>query len=96
MLAIEALGLFEDGEGGEAAASERTYIGGEIPVNPSGGLKAKDHPIGATGAAQIVELTEQLRGKAGDRQVEDATCGFAHDLGCYAATTIVSVMEARS
>jgi len=96
VLATEALGLVEDGEGGAAAAAGRTALGGEIPVNPSGGLKAKGHPIGATGAAQIVELTEQLRGEAGERSVEDAEVGLAHNLGGDAATTVVSVLERAS
>jgi acetyl-CoA C-acetyltransferase/acetyl-CoA acyltransferase len=93
VLATEALGLFEDGEGGPAAAAGKTALGGEIPVNPSGGLKAKGHPIGATGTAQIVELTEQLRGDAGDRQVEDPSVGLAHNLGGGTGTTLVTVME---
>ncbi|WP_081603685.1 thiolase domain-containing protein [Natronorubrum tibetense] len=93
VIAVEALGLVEDGKGGTAAASGLTALGGEVPVNPSGGLKAKGHPIGATGTAQIVELTEQLRGETGDRQVEDAEIGIAHNLGGDTATTFVTVME---
>ena len=93
VLATEALGLFEDGEGGPAAAAGKTTVDGEIPVNPSGGLKAKGHPIGATGTAQIVELTEQLRGSAGDRQVDDSSVGLAHNLGGDTGTTLVTVME---
>ncbi|WP_252698597.1 thiolase domain-containing protein [Natronosalvus vescus] len=93
VLAIEALGFFEDGEGGKAAMEGETALGGRIPVNPSGGLKAKGHPIGATGVAQLVELTEHLRGEAGERQVEGATRGLAHNLGGDAGTTIVSILE---
>ena len=96
VMAIEALDLVEDGAGRHAAAEGTTYVDGELPVNPSGGLKAKGHPIGATGTAQIVELTEQLRGEAGKRQVEDASTGVAHNLGGDAATTVVTVMEARA
>ncbi len=96
ILAIEALGLFEDGTGAQAAVEGKTYTDGEIPVNPSGGLKAKGHPIGATGTAQIVELTEQLRGTAGRRLVEGATTGIAHNLGGDAGTTVVTVMEERA
>jgi len=96
VMATEALGLFEDGEGGPAAAEGRSKLGGETPVNPSGGLKAKGHPIGATGTAQITELTAQLRHDAGERQVEDARTGVAHNLGGDSATTVVSVMEARA
>ena len=95
ILASEALGLLEDGEGGSAAAAGRTARDGDVPINPSGGLKAKGHPIGATGTAQIVELTEQLRGEAGGRQLPDADRAVAHNLGGDAATTVVSVMEAR-
>jgi acetyl-CoA C-acetyltransferase/acetyl-CoA acyltransferase len=96
IIATEALGLFEDGEGGPAAEAGRTRLGGETPVNPSGGLKAKGHPIGATGTAQLVELTEQLRGESGDRQVSGADVGAAHNLGGEAATTVVTLMEARA
>jgi acetyl-CoA C-acetyltransferase/acetyl-CoA acyltransferase len=96
VMATEALGLVEDGEGGPAAAEGRTRLGGEVPVNPSGGLKAKGHPIGATGTAQITELTEQLRGEAGERQVEDARTGVAHNLGGDSGTTVVTVMEERA
>jgi acetyl-CoA C-acetyltransferase/acetyl-CoA acyltransferase len=95
VMATEAIGLFEDGGAGPAAAEGRTRLDGEVPVNPSGGLKAKGHPIGATGTAQIVELTEQLRGEAGDRQVDGAEQAVAHNLGGGAATTVVTVMEGR-
>jgi len=96
VLATEALGLVEDGDGGPAAARGETSLEGRIPVNPSGGLKAKGHPIGATGVAQLVELTEHLRGEAGDRQVEGATTGLAHNLGGDAGTTIVSILEVEA
>ncbi len=96
VMASEAIGFFEDGEGGPAAAEGRSALDGDRPINPSGGLKAKGHPIGATGAAQIVELTEQLRGDAGDRQVEGAERAVAHNLGGDAGTTVVSVVEVRS
>jgi acetyl-CoA C-acetyltransferase/acetyl-CoA acyltransferase len=96
IMASEALGLIETGQGGPAAAEGRTSLDGEKPINPSGGLKAKGHPIGATGVAQIVELTEHLRGEAGERQVEGADRAVAHNLGGDAATTVVTVMEAGS
>lgn len=95
ILASEALGLIEDGEGGPAAAAGRTARDGDAPINPSGGLKAKGHPIGATGTAQLVELTEHLRGDAGERQIDGAERAVAHNLGGDAATTVVTVMEAR-
>lgn len=96
VLATEALGFFPDGEGGPAAADGKTALDGSIPINPSGGLKAKGHPIGATGTAQIVELTEQLRNEAGDRQVTDASVGLAHNLGGDTASTLVTIMEAHA
>jgi acetyl-CoA acetyltransferase len=91
ILATEGLGLCEPGTGGIAAENGETSLGGRIPVNTSGGLKAKGHPIGATGAAQVAEITAQLRGEAGRRQVEDATVGLTHTLGGNTATVLVSV-----
>jgi len=91
IVATEGLGLFEPGAGGRAAAEGRTSLGGAIPVNPSGGLKAKGHPIGATGAAQIAEIVTQLRGAAGPRQVADARVGLTHTLGGNTATVLVSL-----
>lgn len=96
ILAIEATGLFDDGEGGPATEAGRTRLGGETPVNPSGGLKSKGHPIGATGTAQVVELTEQLRGESGDRQVADAERALAHNVGGMTATAVITAMEARA
>jgi acetyl-CoA C-acetyltransferase len=81
ILAIESLGFFEFGKGYDAAAKKDTYIGGKIPVNTSGGLKSKGHPIGATGAAQVTEIVEQLREEAGERQVEGARIGLVDTLG---------------
>ncbi|MFN8215607.1 MAG: beta-ketoacyl synthase N-terminal-like domain-containing protein [Solirubrobacterales bacterium] len=79
----EDLGLCARGEGGDLVESGRTRLGGESPVNVSGGLKAKGHPVGATGVGQIVELTQQLRGDAGSRQVEGARVGLAHCMGGF-------------
>ena len=78
---MESLGLCPRGEGGRWVAEGRTEIGGEIPINPSGGLLAKGHPVGATGIAQVAEIVWQLRGNAGDRQVEGATVGLTHNRG---------------
>src|SRR6266566_2405690 len=91
IVATEGLGFFEPGSGGIAAERGWTSLGGRIPVNPSGGLKAKGHPIGATGAAQIAEITTQLRGEAGARQVEGARTGLTHTLGGNTATVLVSL-----
>jgi acetyl-CoA C-acetyltransferase/acetyl-CoA acyltransferase len=91
VVATEGLGLFEPGAGGLAAEKGWTSLGGKVPVNPSGGLKAKGHPIGATGAAQVAEIVTQLRGEAGPRQVDGAETGLAHTLGGNTATVLVSV-----
>jgi len=91
IVATEGLGLFEPGSGGIAAEKGWTSLGGKVPVNTSGGLKAKGHPIGATGAAQIVEVVTQLRGEAGPRQVEGARIGLTHTLGGNTATVLVSL-----
>jgi acetyl-CoA C-acetyltransferase/acetyl-CoA acyltransferase len=92
ILATEGLGLVEAGSGGAAAEKGETSLGGRIPVNVSGGLKAKGHPIGATGAAQIAELVLQLRGEAQQRQVAGARVGLAHTLGGNTATVLVSLL----
>jgi len=91
IVATEGLGLFEPGTGGIAAEQGWTSLGGKVPVNPSGGLKAKGHPIGATGAAQVAEIVTQLRGEAGPRQVEGARTGLVHTLGGNTATVLVSL-----
>jgi acetyl-CoA C-acetyltransferase len=90
---IEALGLVDQGQGGDAAASGLTALGGKIPVNPSGGLKSKGHPVGATGVAQVVEMVEQLRGEAGDRQVKDARVGLTQNMGGTGGSTAVHIFR---
>lgn len=91
---LEALGLVERGHGGEAAESGMTALGGRIPVNPSGGLKAKGHPVGATGVSQAVEIVHQLRGEAGERQVKDARIGMTQNMGGTGGSAVVTIMEA--
>lgn len=81
LLYYEAFGFCPRGEAGMMISTGATQIGGTIPVNPSGGLLAKGHPVGATGAAQIVEIVRQLRGEAGARQVEGARIGLTHATG---------------
>jgi len=90
---IENLGLCDPGEGGPFSESGATRVGGKVPVNPSGGLVSKGHPVGATGVAQIFELVAQLRGEAGERQVADARVAVAENGGGFydveeAATTV--------
>jgi len=94
ILAIEDLGFVAKGEGGKAIDNKITTLDGRIPVNTSGGLKAKGHPIGATGIAQIAEVVMQLRGQAEKRQVKDAKIGLAHNVGGSGATGVVHIMEA--
>jgi len=97
--AYEYLGLCAPGEGPRLIEDRETYLGGRIPVNVSGGLLRKGHPIGATGCAQIVELTEQLRGVSGARQVQGARWALAHNgggaIGTDAAATVVSILQRR-
>ena len=85
LMHYEDLGLCKKGEGGNFVDSEATWIGGKVPVNPSGGLLSKGHPLSATGIAQIVETWWQLKGVAGDRQVEGAKIGLTHVIGGYVA-----------
>lgn len=90
---IEALGFVEKGAGGKAAESGMTALGGKVPVNTSGGLKAKGHPVGATGVAQIVEVVKQLRGEADKRQVEGAKVGLTQNMGGSGGSTVVHILE---
>ena len=96
IMAIEALGLFEPGTGARAAVDGLTAIGGKIPVNTSGGLKSKGHPVGATGVAQVAEIVTQLRGEAGDRQVRGAKTGLAQNMGGSGGSSIVHILEVAS
>jgi acetyl-CoA C-acetyltransferase len=92
--AIEDLGFVKKGEGGKAIDNKITTLDGTLPVNTSGGLKAKGHPVGATGVAQIVEIALQLRGEAEKRQVKNVNIGLAHNVGGSGATCTVHIMEA--
>jgi len=89
----EALGLVEKGKGGQAVELGVTSLGGKIPVNTSGGLKAKGHPVGATGVAQVVEVVKQLRGEAGERQVKDARIGMTQNMGGSGGSSLVHILE---
>jgi acetyl-CoA C-acetyltransferase/acetyl-CoA acyltransferase len=94
ILAYEDLGFCQKGEGGRLIEEGTTQIGGHIPINASGGLKAKGHPIGATGVGQIYEITNQLRGKAEKRtrQVPNPRFGLAHNVGGSGATATVHIL----
>jgi len=98
VLTYESLALCGKGEGGKLVEEGVTRLGGRCPVNTSGGLLRKGHPVGATGIAQIVELTEQLQGRSGDRQVEGAKVALAHNgggtIGPDAAAMCVTILKA--
>ncbi|MBR5999060.1 MAG: thiolase domain-containing protein, partial [Candidatus Methanomethylophilaceae archaeon] len=94
IMALQDLGFFERGKAGKAVLDGECRIGGKIAINTSGGLKARGHPIGATGVAQIVEIAEQLRGSADQRQVANAKYGLAQSVGGIGSAVTVSIMEA--
>lgn len=81
IVAYEDLGFCKKGEGGRLIEEKQTYADGKIPVNVDGGLKSKGHPVGATGVSMAVEITKQLRGEAGPRQVKNAEIGLTHNVG---------------
>ena len=89
----EQAGFFPLGKGAEALDKGETRIGGSLPINPSGGLKARGHPVGATGVAQVVELVWQLRNEAGEHQVEGATNGFSLNFGGFGNNVLAFVLR---
>jgi acetyl-CoA C-acetyltransferase len=89
----EALGLVEKGKGGKAVEEGLTSLQGKMPVNASGGLKAKGHPVGATGVAQAIEIVKQLRQEAGPRQVKEAKVGLTQNMGGSGGSSIVHIFE---
>ena len=91
LFAYESLGLCAKGDGGKLVEAGDTALGGRVPVNTSGGLLRKGHPVGATGIAQIVELTEQLQGRSGPRQVDGARVGLAHNGGGTIGTDVAAL-----
>jgi len=94
IVVFEDLGFCEKGCGGPAVEEGTTSLDGKIPINTSGGLKSKGHPVGATGIAQIIELSEQLTGKAGKRQVKNARIGLAQNMGGSGASCTINILEA--
>ena len=92
IVAMEDLGLVERGQGGFFSAAGETRRCGKLPINASGGLKSKGHPVGATGAAQICDVVQQLRCEAGDRQLVRHHLGLAQNLGGSGATCVVSIL----
>jgi len=93
ILDTEDLGFFEKGQGVQAVREGQTKRNGQIPINPSGGLKSKGHPIGATGVGQIVEVFDQLTGKAGERTIKDAKIGLTQNFGATGASCAVHIFQ---
>lgn len=92
IVASEDLGFIPKGEGGAFALAGHSSLTGCLPINASGGLKAKGHPVGATGVGQICDLTQQLRGEAGDLQIPEHRFGLAQNLGGSGATCVVTIL----
>lgn len=93
IMATEDLGFCGKGEGGKMIEENETEIGGKIPINTSGGLKSKGHPLGATGIAQAVEIVTQLKEEAGKRQVDGVEIGLTHNIGGSGGTGVVHIFE---
>ena len=91
IIAYEDLGFCGSGKGGNLIDEGTTELGGKLPVNPSGGLKSKGHPVGATGTAQAYEIYLQLTGQAKERQVKGAEIGLSHNVGGSGATSSVHI-----
>ena len=95
-LILESLGLYPKGEGWRAAADGDIALDGRVPISTFGGLKARGHPVGATGMYQLVEATHQLRGEAGGNQVPDARTALVHNMGGTGSTIAVHVLQAAA
>lgn len=94
IIVSEELGFFEKGKGAFAVTEGKTEIdGGVIPINTSGGLKSKGHPVGATGVAQVIEIVKQLRGDAGKRQVKNAKIGLTQNMGGSGGSSIIHILK---
>ena len=98
IIATEDLGFFAPGEGGRAVDEGRTALHGDKPINTSGGPKAKGHPVGASGVGQVAEIFHQLRGEAGERQVNNPNLelGLTHNVGGTGGTCVVNVLRRES
>lgn len=93
ILALEDLGFVSKGDGGPFSQAGHTALDGRLPVNTSGGLKSKGHPVGATGVAQICDIVQQIRCEAGERQVARHSLGLAQNLGGSGATSVVTILS---
>ena len=93
LFSYEDLGFAEIGEGAELIRKGIVNLDGKLPVNTSGGLKAKGHPISVTGLAQVYEIVNQLRGKCGERQVKNAKIGLCHNIGGTGGSITVHILK---
>ncbi len=93
IIVSEALGMFPAGKGALACVNGETRVEGKFPINASGGLKSKGHPVGATGVAQAIEIVHQLRGEAGKRQIKNAKIGMTQNMGGSGGSSVVHIME---
>ena len=93
IISLEDLGFFEKGKAGIATESGKTFFDATLPINPSGGLKAKGHPVGATGVSQAVEIVKQLRGECDKIQVKNAKIGLTHNMGGCGSTSTVHIFK---
>ncbi len=93
LIAMEDLGFIKEGGSKDMVREGRTTLQGDIPINTDGGLKADGHPIGATGAAEIIELVKQLRGEAEKRQIAGAEVGLAHNIGGTGGTALIHILR---
>lgn len=95
IVVMEALGIVEPGQGGIATEQGVTALNGRFPINPSGGLKSKGHPVGATGIAQIFEAVTQLRGQAGKRQINNAKTALTQNMGGSGGSCVIHILEVK-
>ena len=95
LFVMEALGIVEPGKSGAATMDGFTALDGKFPINPSGGLKSKGHPVGATGVAQIVEAVYQLRNQAGKRQVKNAKTALTQNMGGSGGSCVVHILDRK-
>jgi len=96
IMIMESLGIVEPGQGGPATSAGLTALDGKFPINTSGGLKSKGHPVGATGVAQIYEVVTQLRGTAGKRQLANAKIGLTQNMGGSGGSCVIHILEVKS
>jgi len=95
MLVMEAMGVVKPGQSGPATQDGLTSLEGKFPINPSGGLKSKGHPVGATGVAQICEAVSQLRGEAGKRQLDNPKTALTQNMGGSGGSSVVHILEVK-